>query len=145
VAHRPGLAHTTWTARLAAFRRQRNEGMLTAFQAETAEPADVGPSLPLAGYAGDYADPWYGPIAIRLEDGRLRIDFRQSPGMVGDLEHWQYDTFRTRWDDETIEPPYVTFALDADGKVARITMKAVSPLADFSWDYHDLDLTPVTH
>lgn len=145
VDHYLGLPHTNWTERFADFRRQRNEAMLKAFQAETAEPADVGPSLPLAGYAGDYADPWYGPIAIRLEDGRLRIDFRQSPGMVGDLEHWQYDTFRTRWDDETIEPAYVTFALDADGKVARITMKAVSPLADFSWDYHDLDLTPVTN
>ena len=44
--------------------------------------------------------------------------------MGGALEHWQYDTFVTRFDDKTIEPAYVTFALDADGKVERITMKA---------------------
>jgi hypothetical protein len=32
--------------------------------------------------------------------------------------------------------------LNADGKVERITMKAVSPLADFSYDYQDLLFTP---
>jgi hypothetical protein len=31
----------------------------------------------------------------------------------------------------------VTFNLDADGKIDHITMKAVSPLVDFSWDYQD--------
>ena len=40
------------------------------------------------------------------------------------------------------EPAYVTFNLDADGKIDRITMKAVSPLADFSWDYQDLLFRP---
>jgi hypothetical protein len=36
----------------------------------------------------------------------------------------------------------MTFALDADGRVARITMKAASPLADFSYDYPDLLFEP---
>jgi len=36
----------------------------------------------------------------------------------------------------------VTFALDADGNVGRITLKAVSPLADFSYGYQDLSFTP---
>jgi hypothetical protein len=62
--------------------------------------------------------------------------------MGGALEHWQYDTFVTRFDDKNIEPAYVTFGLDAEGQVERITMKAVSPLADFSWDYQDLLFSP---
>ena len=62
--------------------------------------------------------------------------------MGGELEHWQYDSFVTRFDDRTIEPAYVTFSLDANGKVDRITMKAASPLADFSYDYQDLLFTP---
>ena len=37
----------------------------------------------------------------------------------------------------------VTFALNKDGKVERVTMKPVSPMADFSWDYQDLSFTPV--
>jgi hypothetical protein len=81
-------------------------------------------------------------VSITLEDGNLVLDFLQTPDMSGVLEHWQYDTFRTNWTDKTIEPAYVTFVLDADGKVERITMKAVSPLADFSYDYHDLSFTP---
>jgi coproporphyrinogen III oxidase len=37
----------------------------------------------------------------------------------------------------------MTFGLNADGQVERITMRAVSPLADFSYDYQDLLFTPV--
>jgi CubicO group peptidase (beta-lactamase class C family) len=36
----------------------------------------------------------------------------------------------------------MTFGLDADGRVERITMKPVSPIADFSYDYRDLLFTP---
>jgi len=32
--------------------------------------------------------------------------------------------------------------IGADGKVDRVTMKPVSPSADFSWDYQDLLFTP---
>ncbi len=63
--------------------------------------------------------------------------------MTARLDHWQYDTFRTVFAEKGLEPAYVTFNLDADGKVDRITMKAISPIADFSWDYHDLLFTPV--
>ncbi|HET9329878.1 MAG TPA: DUF3471 domain-containing protein, partial [Steroidobacteraceae bacterium] len=106
------------------------------------KPANVGPSLPVARYAGTYADPWYGNIEVAAADGRLHIDFKSTPRMGGVLEHWQYDTFVTHFDDKNIEPAYVTFGLDANGRVERVSMKAVSPLADFSFDYHDLLFTP---
>jgi hypothetical protein len=77
-----------------------------------------------------------------LTNGKLTIDFKSTPRMRGILEHWQYDSFITRLDDKTIEPAYVTFGLNADGKVERITMKPVSPAADFSYDYQDLLFTP---
>ena len=62
--------------------------------------------------------------------------------MKGELRHWQYETFETVFEDPTIEPAYVTFSLDAEGKVDRISMKAVSPAADFSYDYRDLLFRP---
>jgi CubicO group peptidase (beta-lactamase class C family) len=141
--HYLGLPATDWMAKYRAEKQRRVNEALSALKTQMAKPARVGPSLPIARYAGTFADPWYGNIETRVVDGKLRIDFKSTPRMGGTLEHWQYDTFITRFDDHTIEPAYVTFGLDADGHVERVTMKAVSPAADFSYDYHDLLFTPV--
>jgi CubicO group peptidase (beta-lactamase class C family) len=127
--HYLGLPRTDWVARFSAEKQRRVSEALKALKAQTAQPAGVGPSLPLTRYAGTYADPWYGNIEVAAAGDTLRIDFKSTPRMSGTLEHWQYDTFITRFDDQTIEPAYVTFALGADGKIDRITMKAVSPIS----------------
>jgi CubicO group peptidase (beta-lactamase class C family) len=141
--HYLGLPRTDWVARYREDKQQKVSEALATLKARTAKADGAGPSLPLARYTGTYKDPWYGNIEIATVDGRLNIDFKSTPHMGGVLEHWQYGTFVTRFDDKTIEPAYVTFGLDADGKVDRVTMKAVSPLADFSYDYQDLLFTPV--
>jgi CubicO group peptidase (beta-lactamase class C family) len=140
--HYLGRGHVDWVARYRAEKQKKIAAALTALKSASATPAHVGPSLPIAGYAGTYTDPWYGNIEVTVESDRLHVDFKSTPRMGGTLEHYQYDSFVTRFDDKTIEPAYVTFNLDADGKVSRITMKAASPLADFSYDYHDLSFTP---
>jgi CubicO group peptidase (beta-lactamase class C family) len=141
--HYLGLPRTDWTARFRAEKQRKVDEALSALKTQTAKPANVGPSLPLGRYSGTYADPWYGNIEVKAAGSTLAIDFKSTPRMTGALEHWQYDTFITRFDDKTIEPAYVTFSLDADGQVDRISMKAVSPLADFSYDYQDLLFSPV--
>jgi CubicO group peptidase (beta-lactamase class C family) len=141
--HYLGLPANDWPAKFRALKQQRMGDALKAYQAVAASAAPVGPSLPLERYAGTFADPWYGNIQVAQADGKLRIDFKSTPRMSGALEHWQYDSFITRFDDKNIEPAYVTFGLDADGKVERVTMKPVSPAADFSYDYQDLLFTPV--
>jgi CubicO group peptidase (beta-lactamase class C family) len=141
--HYLGIRANDWPAKFIALKQQRLEKALQAYHAAAAQPANVGPSLPLARYAGTYADPWYGNIEIAHADGGLRIDFKSTPRMGGALEHWQYDSFVTRFDDKAIEPAYVTFSLDAGGNVESITMKPVSPLADFSYDYRDLLFKPI--
>jgi CubicO group peptidase (beta-lactamase class C family) len=139
--HYLGRPHLDWVARYRAEKQRRITEALAASRTAAAKPAAVGPSLPLASYAGTYADLWYGNIEIASKDGKLTINFTTTPRMSGTLEHYQYDTFVARLEDKTIEQPYVTFSLDADGHVDRITMKAVSPLADFSYDYQDLLFT----
>jgi len=139
-----GAPKRDWVADFGAFKKARVARAQAAMASLKQEKKPSRPSLPVSGYAGRYADAWYGPIDVTQSAGNLRIDFKQTPNMAGRLEHWQYDTFIARWDDRTIEPAYVTFALDADGSVARITMKPVSPLADFSWDFQDLLFTPVS-
>jgi len=99
------------------------------------------PSLALAAYAGKYMDPWYGSMTIRdAGQGKLAIRFDRTPGMEGMLEPVSGDKFRTRWSQGAIENAYVDFSVK-DGKVAGATMAAISPLADFSFDYQDLHFT----
>jgi CubicO group peptidase (beta-lactamase class C family) len=108
-----------------------------------------GPSLSMDKYAGSYRDDWYGTVTIENGSGEnaaggLSIRFEHTPAFAGKLEHVQYDTFRTRWTDRTMtEDAYVTFSLQPDGSIATMTMKAISPLADFSFDFHDLLFKPV--
>jgi CubicO group peptidase (beta-lactamase class C family) len=116
----------------------------TMKKAEAARAADSKPSLPLEKYAGAYNDAWYGPITIRMENanGGLVMTFDHTPTMIGDLQPWQHDTFKAHWRDRTIEDAFVTFALNPDGSIDHAKMAAVSPLADFSFDYQDLLLKP---
>ena len=44
----------------------------------------------------------------------------------GKLEHWHYDTFRATWDERTMGKSFVTFALDADGKVKNVDVEGLS-------------------
>jgi CubicO group peptidase (beta-lactamase class C family) len=143
IDHYLGLPKTDWASLLNRYTQEARAKGLAALKAAASTPAQVGPSLAVERYAGDYADPWYGPIAIRYQGNKLRVDFKQTPGMTGTLEHYQYDSFRAVLDDKTIEPPYLNFSINADGKIDRITLKPVSPLADFSYDYQDLLFTPV--
>ncbi|WP_375383274.1 serine hydrolase [uncultured Sphingomonas sp.] len=142
IDHYLGVPAQAWPERWIAYKKRLVSGGLKALGAATATPAPIGPSLPLARYAGTLTDPWYGDVAVTSTTDGLHIDFRSTPRMVGRLEHYQYDTFVTRFDDPALEPAYISFALDAQGKVARATVKPVSPIADFSWDYQDLLLTP---
>lgn len=140
--HYLGLPRDTWPEKLHDFRQQRTQAAIAALRAPAAQPARIGPSLPLARYAGDFTDPWYGTINVREENGHLTVAFPHTPGLSATLDHWQYDTFVTRFNDPIMEPAYVTFQLDAQGHVDRITMRVVSPVADFSFDYQDLLFTP---
>jgi len=101
------------------------------------------PSLTLAGYAATYEDAWYGDIAIALEQGKLVMRFSRTPSLVGDIEHWQHDTFVVRWRDRELRADaFVTFALNPDGTIDQAKMRAVSPATDFSFDFQDLLLRP---
>jgi CubicO group peptidase (beta-lactamase class C family) len=136
-----GLPPAHWPEAWIAYKKALlGKALATAREVRSA-PQGPGPSLPLARYVGTFHDAWYGDIAVGQRDGQLTIDFRSTPRMAGRLDHWHYDSFITRFYDPAIEPAYVTFGLDADGHVERVTMKPVSPLADFSWDYQDLLFT----
>ena len=102
------------------------------------------PSLPLEAYAGTYRDDWYGDVVLAVENGRLAIRFTRTPLLVGDLEHWQHDSFLVRWRDRELRADaHITFALNPDGTIDQVKMAPASPAVDFSFDFQDLQLKPV--
>ena len=140
-----GAPATDWTA---AFRTVAERGVAQAKATEKSQQAtrnaDSKPSLPLEKYAGRYRDVWYGDVSIAVEQGKPVLRLAKTPDMVGDLEHWQYDTFIARWRDRSLHADaYVYFALKPDGSIDNMKMLAVSPLTDFSFDFHDLFFVPV--
>jgi CubicO group peptidase (beta-lactamase class C family) len=136
---------TDWTAAYLKVLTRSEEALREAVgRSAAAREASSGPSLPPAKYAGTYRDAWYGDVAVAEENGRLVMRFTKSPSLVGDMEHWQYDTFVVRWRDRELRADaFVTFALNPDGSIERAAMQAVSPETDFSYDFQDLDLRPV--
>jgi CubicO group peptidase (beta-lactamase class C family) len=142
VDHYLGAPPTDWvTAYLKVRERTRARYADSLKKASAARDASSRPSLALEKYAGTYQDAWYGDIEIALESGKLIMRFTKTPALVGDLEHWQYDTFVVRWRDRELRADaFVTFALNPDGSIERAKMKAVSEETDFSYDFHDLVL-----
>ncbi len=143
--HYLGASPTDWVAAYSAVRkRQVGSARGAVAKAASLRNTDSKPSLPLAKYAGRYRDPWYGDVMVEEKDGKLWIRFTHSAALAGILEHFQYDTFVARWKERSLDADaYVTFSLNPNGSIERVRMKAVSPLTDFSYDFHDLALTPV--
>lgn len=77
------------------------------------------PSLALEKYAGAYKDEMYGDAKVTIENGKLVLT---TPAFVGDLEHWNYDTFRAVWRTRTLAKALVTFTLNARGAVDEMKL-----------------------
>ena len=105
-------------------------------------PPPGGPTLPLDRYTGRYRDPWYGDVLVTRRADGLAIDFTRTPVFKGPLEPWGRDAFRTRFPEGVGEDAVVTFAISG-GMITGVTMKPLSPLADFSFDYQHLAFQPV--
>ncbi len=140
--HLLGVPAYDWVANYVARSKLATENAVAALgDGDTQRPAG-GPSLSLSAYAGRYRDPWYGDIVVKVRGDALSIDFVPHPQFASRLEPWGKDAFRTRMTPGKGEDAVVTFAI-ADGKVTGVTMKALSPIADFSYDYHHLAFAPV--
>lgn len=149
-----GKAGFDWIADGVRLTQEGNaKSIAAAAEIDAKQAAGAPPSLPLEAYAGTWRDPWYGDIEIAMTSPRVRaprggprptprlgIDFTRTNALKGPLEPYDGDTFRTRFPDKREEDVFVTFKIE-NGVAVSATMKAVSPDADFSYDYQDLRLT----
>jgi CubicO group peptidase (beta-lactamase class C family) len=95
----------------------RTKATLAAKAAEAKRVTGTKPTLPLARYAGVYADSLYGDVTVSAAADKLRL---KVGTLEGSLEHWQYDTFRIQWDNRWQGEGLLTFILGTDGVPSRV-------------------------
>lgn len=87
---------------------------------EAKRVAGTRPSAPLTAYAATYVHEAWGDMIVRETNGQLSIEFGPMPENRGTLEHWHYDTFRSRLGDGRGGWTYFTFRMGANGTVAAM-------------------------
>jgi CubicO group peptidase (beta-lactamase class C family) len=124
--HQLGVTPEDWSAkayaRTEAARARAREAQR---RAEAARVPNTKPSLPIAKYAGTYADSLMGEIVVRDSSGTLVLQF--GPNWHGTLEHWHYDTFRTRFGTPVLGAIPVQFRLGPNGTVDEVQMDLAGP------------------
>ena len=132
-----------WTKRFSDRRKRSIERAASQVAAEQAE-AEAEALLSLDDYVGLYRDPWFGDVMISIKDDALYFTAAKSNKLKGSMSPFKFNTFKTIWDNRSFNADaYAMFSTDFEGNVKGLKMKAISPLTDFSYDFHDLDFVKV--
>lgn len=119
-----GVPRENWSARFLEVQRDAEKnGLDERKKLDEARDKSTTPSLPLQRYAGTYENDVCGRATVGLEKGKLIVRLVASPTGIGDLEHWQYDTFASTWRDPVFEKGFVKFILDGQGKVDHMKLR----------------------
>jgi CubicO group peptidase (beta-lactamase class C family) len=99
-----------------------------------------GKAVDMTPYTGTYRDAWFGEVVISVKNGKPWFDSKRSPRLTGEMLPYKGNSFIVKWTDRSMDnDAYVLFNLDERGIATGISMKVVSPLTDFSYDFQDLD------
>lgn len=101
-------------------------------------------NIDMAKFEGTYQDPWFGNIVISKRGNNLYFESEKSPLLKGPMSFYKESTFVVNWEDRSLDADaFINFGFDFDGNPSTATMKAISPLTDFSFDFQDLDFKRV--
>ena len=118
-----------WSADLRKTMKTLEDAGKAAEKKQEAERvANTNPSVALDKYAGTYRNELYGDVKVIHDAGKLSMGY--GPAFTGDLSHWHYDTFRARFFAAGDAKVFVTFALNAQGKLDTLTL-GLPGMADY--------------
>jgi CubicO group peptidase (beta-lactamase class C family) len=130
-----GVETTDWSARyLQSDRENRDRLQAQRVAIEAARDRQSQPSKALAGYTGEYVANVNGPAFIKQEDDLLVITLALHPHIRGVITHWQYDTFKVKWNDKVWNENLIYFDLDDNGEVRQFRMQIRPDWVD-TWEY----------
>lgn len=136
-----GSKKIDWLPRLVKARKDELEEatkITDSVEAET-KKATTASAYDWKSFIGTYRDPWMGEVMILEKNGQPWLQMKRSPKLTGRMYPYKGTTMVVRWIDRSMDADaFVTFGLDEEGIAKTIRMKAISPLTDFSYDFHDL-------
>lgn len=75
-----------------------------------------------------------------MKNGKLFFEALKSPKLQGYMSYFKGNTFVVKWNDRSLDADaFVNYALDFQGNTSTVSMEAISPLTDFSFDFQDLN------
>lgn len=94
---------------------QRHQARLQAIRDKRVSGTQA--DLALNKYTGTYRCEMYGDIEVGLNNDKLSLDFKPAPLLAATLEHWHYNTFEIKWEEEHAWFDFGTlqFVLDNNG------------------------------
>jgi hypothetical protein len=139
------------TDRVAQYAKNRNESVARAAHItdsiwtaiRTVPTLDL-ERMPWNIYTGSYKDPWFGVVDIFRQGSKTWFRSRRSPKLSGELLPYKRNSFVVKWTDRSMDADaMVQFQTGEDGKATGFTMRAISPLTDFSFDFQDLNFSRI--
>ncbi len=89
---------------------------------------------------GTYKDNWFGEIVLSEKKGKWYFHSVRSPQLSGEVYFYKDRTYAVKWFNRSfLADALMTFSPDG----SRISMKPISPLTDFSYDFQDLDFSRI--
>jgi len=109
-----------WSADLLDRTLKRENSDTRISQRKASRIENTSPSLPLEKYTGDYYSDIYGNISVKLNHGKLSVELEHSPELSFTLEHFHYDVFEIKWDQEQAWFKFGTVKFNTDNYL-RVT------------------------
>ena len=88
---------------------------------------------------GTYVDNWFGEVDIYEKKGQLIFESKRSPQLTGEIFYFKDNMYAVKWNNQYFHADAFLIADIKNGKMISFKMKAISPLTDFSYDFHDLN------
>lgn len=89
---------------------------------------------------GTFKDNWFGQVTLTEKKGKLYFASKRSPRLSGEVFFYKDGNLVVKWNNRSFDADaHLFYELNPSGNMIHFKMKAISPLTDFSYDFHDLD------
>lgn len=140
-----GMADQNWLKtygdRMAKYNADIEKGKKEVFAKSAAFAKQKNQQIKPEQITGTYNDKWFGDVNISHDGKTFRIVCQNSPRLKGELIPYTPNVMIVKWDDRSYDADaFMNFNLDENGKAQSATLKPISDITDFSFDFEDLDL-----